>query len=413
MTTTPMLSVAEALQRILDCVQPLSATTLSLATPTLGAVLAEDVQSDVDMPPFDKAMMDGYAVRSADCTGDLAELTIIEEVTAGRVPKLPVGPGQATRIMTGAPTPAGADAVVMVERTKALEGQRVRIEGAVKPDQNVLHRAQEMRQGEVVLRAGSRLRPQEIGLLALVGRTSVQAIPTPHVAILSTGDEIVEPAQKPGPGQIRNSNGPMLVAQTLRAGGVPNLLGVAKDTLEHLRPFVERGLQANVFVLSGGVSAGKLDLVPGVLTERGVVIDFHKVAMKPGKPMLFGLKDHGNERPPTFVFGLPGNPVASLVCFELFVRPTLRKLMGQPSGPPFVQATLANDYPYRTDRPTYHPAILEMNDDGWSVRIGPWFGSPDLRGVTPANAFALLPVGDHQHRAGAVLPVLMVEELTD
>jgi molybdopterin molybdotransferase len=386
--------------------------TSSLIPDALGLVLAEDVTSDLDMPPFDKAMMDGYAVRSVDVSA-AAELAVIEEVTAGRVPQKTVGPGQATRIMTGAPMPAGADAVVMVERTRTLDGNRVRMEGGARPDQNVLRRAKEMRCGEIVLRAGTRLRPQEFGVLALVGKSTVQVRPAPTVAILPTGDEIVEPGDRPGPGQIRNSNGPMLLAQAARAGGTARSLGIARDTVGSLRKLVGEGLRSNVLVLSGGVSAGKLDLVPGVLTELGVRIDFHKVEMKPGKPMLFGVKDHGAGRPTTLVFGLPGNPVSALVCFELFVRPALRALMALPPGPRFVQATLAEDYAYRTDRPTYHPARLQSTDAGWRVHAVPWFGSPDLRGVTPANAFVLLPAGDHQHRAGKPLPVLMVEDIDD
>ena len=411
--TTPMLSVADAQRRILDQVRPLSPTPVALTADALGLVLAQDVASDVDMPPYDKAMMDGYAVRSADCLSDGAELTVVEEVTAGRVPRVVLGPGQATRIMTGAPIPKGADAVVMVERTRSADGQLVRIEGGVTPGQNVLPRAKEMRRGETVLHAGARLRPQEFGLLALVGKTTVQVRPAPRVAILPTGDEIVEPGEKPGPGQIRNSNGPMLLAQTVRAGGVAKLLGIAKDSLESLRALVAEGLHADILVLSGGVSAGKLDLVPGVLADLGVRIDFHKVAMKPGKPMLFGVKEHGSARPATLVFGLPGNPVSALVCFELFVRSAVRGLLALPPGPRIVQATLAEDYAYRTDRPTYHPAVLLATDHGWSVRAVPWFGSPDLRGVTPANAFVLLPVGDHRHRAGDVLPVLVTENVIE
>ncbi len=411
--TTPMLSVAEAQRRILDQVRPLPPTIVSLSNPVLGAVLAEDVASDVDMPPFDKAMMDGYAVRSADCAGESAELTVVEEVTAGRVPQIALGPGQATRIMTGAPVPAGADAVVMVERSRTLNGNRVRIDGAAKLGQNILRRAQEMRQGEIVVRAGARLRPQEVGLLSLVGRTAAMAIPAPTVAILPTGDEIVEPNEKPGPGQIRNSNGPMLAIQTMRAGTLCRQLAIAHDSVEQLRPQVEEGLKSHVLVLSGGVSAGKLDLVPGVLAELGVRIDFHKVAMKPGKPMLFGVKDHGSGQPATLVFGLPGNPVSAMVCFELFVRPAIRGLRAQPPGPQMVHATLMEDFAYRTDRPTYHPAKLESSDQGWRVRVVPWFGSPDLRGLLMANAFAVLPVGDHAHRAGDVLPVLVTENPND
>jgi molybdopterin molybdotransferase len=264
-----------------------------------------------------------------------------------------------------------------------------------------------------VLRAGARLRPQELGILAQVGRTTARVYPPPRVAVVPTGDEVVEVHEKPGPGQIRNSNGRMLLAQTVRAGGEPHWLGIARDSVASLRALIGAGLQHDVLVLSGGVSAGKLDLVPSVLTELGVQTHFHKVEMKPGKPMLFGVKDHGAARPPTYAFGLPGNPVSSMVCFELFVRPAIRALMALPPGPTMVHAKLIEDYAYRTDRPTYHPARLEMSDQGWRVRAVPWFGSPDLRGVLPANAFVLLPVGDHRHRAGDVLPVLMTEDSTD
>lgn len=410
---TPILSVTEAQRRILEQAMPLPPVKASLVPETLGLVLAEDVTSDLDMPPFDKAMMDGYAVRSVDVSEGHAKLVVVEEITAGRVPRMTVGQGQATRIMTGAPIPPGADAVVMVERTVPLDSQRVRIEGGANPGQNILRRAKEMRRGDVVLHAGARLRPQEFGLLALVGKTSLNVRPAPSVAILPTGDEIIEPSEQPGPGQIRNSNGPMLLAQAARAGGRPKLLGIARDTAESLQRLIGEGLQADVLALSGGVSAGKLDLVPGVLAELGVRIDFHKVEMKPGKPMLFGVKDHGAQRPATLVFGLPGNPVSALVCFELFVRPAIRGLMALPPGPRLVRATLVEDYAYRTDRPTYHPARLEAVDAGWRVHAVPWFGSPDLRGVAPANAFVLLPAGDHHHRAGDVLPVLMVEDVTD
>lgn len=411
--STPMLNVADAQRRILDQVRPLPATTVELTAQPLGLVLAEDVASDLDMPPFDKAMMDGYAVRSGDVSEQGAELVVVDEVTAGVMPKMPVGPGQATRIMTGAPMPQGADAVAMVERTRLVHDQRVMIDGPVKPGQNILPRAREMREGEVVLRAGARLRPQEMGILAQVGRTTVKAYPPPRVAVVPTGDEVVEVHQMPGPGQIRNSNGRMLLAQTARAGGEAHWLGVARDNVASLQTLIGAGLQHDVLVLSGGVSAGKLDLVPSVLTELGAQTFFHKVEMKPGKPMLFGVKDHGSARPPTYVFGLPGNPVSSLVCFELFVRPAIRALKGLAPGPIFVKAALAEDYAHRTDRPTYHPACLERSDQGWRVRAVPWFGSPDLRGVLLANAFVLLPVGDHRHRAGDVLPVLMTENLDD
>ncbi|HZU36968.1 MAG TPA: gephyrin-like molybdotransferase Glp [Gemmataceae bacterium] len=401
-----MLSVSEAQALVLRHASPLPAETIPLTVSPLGLVLAEDIASDLDMPSYDKALMDGYAIRTADLPDGQGTLQVIEEITAGQTPRLALGPGQASRIMTGAPLPAAADAVVMVERTRWLDDGRVRIEDQPpRPGQNILRRGREMRQGETILEQGTILRPQELGLLATVGRTSVRAIPVPCVTILSTGDEVVEAAEKPGPGQIRNSNGPMLVAQTERAGGMPQYLGIARDRVEHLRPLVLQGLQASVLILSGGVSAGKLDLVPGVLHEAGVTAHFHKVEMKPGKPVFFGTTAHG-----TLVFGLPGNPVSSLVCFELFVRPAIRRLRGLTDpGTRLINARLTEDYAYRTDRPTYHPAVLEVTEDGWRVRAVPWFGSPDLRGLSKANAFVVFPAGDHLHRAGQVLPVLRVE----
>jgi molybdopterin molybdotransferase len=415
-----MLPVADAQSLILQHTQPLPAETVPLAPGAcaLGCVLAEDVVSDIDMPPHDKAMMDGYAVRASDLPDGKGALAVVEEITAGRVPSRTLSPGQASRIMTGAPIPAGADAVIVVESTRLLGGDRVQIEDhPPKVGHNILPRGREMRRGETVLRAGAVLRPQEIGLLAIMGKTAVQAVPIPRVAILATGDELVEPGEKLGPGQIRNSNGPMLLAQTARAGALPHSLGIARDRLDSLGPLVQEGLRHNVLILSGGVSAGKLDLVPGVLREAGVVAHLHKVAMKPGKPFFFGTLDpqRAAGREPAgagraLVFGLPGNPVSSLVCFELFIRPALRTLRGHRSpGPHMVSATLSEDLPHATDRLTYHPAHLETGPQGWRVRAVPWFGSADLRGLSQANALLVLPVGDHHHRAGTVFPVVAME----
>lgn len=411
-----MLTVAQAQAIVLTHARPLPAEVLSLGPAVLGQVLAEDVASDLDMPPWDKSLMDGYAVRAADLASGQATLDVIEEVMAGQVPRRSVGPGQATRIMTGAPLPAGADAVVMVEHTRLGSSNRVEIDNCVlKPGQNVLPRGREMREGEIVLRAGTVLRPQELGLLASVGRTAARLIPRPRVAVLSTGDEVVEAPEAPGPGQIRNGNGPMLTAQARRAGAAVQYLGIARDRLDSLRPLVAQGLNADVLVLSGGVSAGKLDLVPGVLAEQGVTAHFHRVEMKPGKPVLFGTRssliatgEHSVER---LVFGLPGNPVSALVCFELFVRPALRQMAGRAAGPRLVEARLREDFPYRTDRPTYHPARLELDEAGWVVQPVPWFGSPDLKAIAQANAFVLLPAGDHRHRAGERFGVLAPEEV--
>lgn len=400
-----MLSVTEAQNVVLQHVPAPAPEATSLTPAALGTVVAEDVLSDLDMPPYDKALMDGYAVRAADLARGGRTLNVVEEVTAGQTPRLAVGPGEATRIMTGAPLPSGADAVVMVEQTLPLDGNLVQIDAKeIRPAQNVMHRGREMRRGEKVLTAGTVLRPQEFGLLATVGRTAVQTYPRPRVAVLSTGDEVVEAPQFPGPGQIRNGNGPMLLAQAARAGGIPRYLGIARDGVDSLRPLISEGLRSSVLILSGGVSAGKLDLVPGVLRELDVEAHFHKVAMKPGKPVFFGTRQG------CLVFGLPGNPVSAMVCFELFVRPAVRRLMGHAfAGPLLVSATLAEDFASRTDRPTYYPSRLEETSQGRQVTPVPWFGSPDLRAVTQANAFLVVPAGESKHVSGDTVTVLCVE----
>jgi molybdopterin molybdotransferase len=401
-----MLSVTEAQALINQRTKPLAPVVTELTPAALGLVLAEAVASDLDMPPYDKALMDGYAVRAADLSNGQATLEVVGEVTAGHTPKRSVGPGQAIRIMTGAPIPDGADAVVVIERTRLLEDSRVRIDDLpARPGQNVLPRGKEMRKGDTVLHAGLLLRPQEFGLLSSVGQTRAKIHLRPEIAILPTGDELVEPSEIPGPGQIRNSNGPMLAAQVQRAGGVPHPVGIGRDRPDHLRSLIAEGLRHSMLILSGGVSAGKLDLVPGILEELGVAPHFHKVEMKPGKPVFFGTRGE------TLVFGLPGNPVSSLVCFELFVRPAIRLLAGHKNaGPLMVQARLAEEFAYRTDRPTYHPAWLDCGPDGWQARAVPWFGSSDLRGLMQANAFVLFPVGDGRYQAGQPFAVLKVED---
>jgi molybdopterin molybdotransferase len=400
-----MISVQEAQRLVCQQAARRAAGAVPLGE-ALGLVLAEDVASDLDSPPFDKALMDGYALRAADVAGaGGAVLAVVEEIPAGKTPEHGLGPGEAARIMTGAMLPAGADAVVMIEHTSPEAGQGVRIcETGVRPGQNVLRRGREMRRGEVVLAAGTLLRPQELGLLAALGRTRPRVYPRPTLAILSTGDELVEPDATPGPGQIRNSNATQLAAQAARAGAAARTLGIARDRLDSLRALIATGLQADVLVLSGGVSAGKLDLVPGVLQELGVRPVFHKVAMKPGKPLFFGVRDA------TLVFGLPGNPVSALIGFELFVRPALRLLLGrEDAGLGLLPARLGADHRHKSDRPTYHPARLELAAEGWRATPVDWFGSADLRAIAGANAFVLFTEGERDYRQGEAVSVLAPE----
>jgi molybdopterin molybdotransferase len=406
-----MITVDEALAHVLQRSTTLPSRTVELRD-ALGRVLAHDVVSDVDSPPHDKSIVDGYAVIAADLAGGVAELDVLEEVVAGAVPTRTVTAGTATRIMTGAPLPAGADAVVMVERTELLAGDRPRVRIADAPlrsGQNITRRGAAMRAGQVVLRAGQPLRPIEIGLLAEVGQARVDVVPRPRVAVLSTGNELVPIDAQPGPAQIRNSNEPLLIAAAERAGAEVTGLGIARDDRDDLRRLIGQGLDADVLILSGGVSAGVLDLVPEVLVELGVQPVFHKVRVKPGKPVWFGVL--AGKTANTLVFGLPGNPVSSYVCFELFVRPALGVLAGHADwGLVRVSGLLAREHRQRGDRPSYHPALYRSGEQGNTIEPLTWAGSGDLRGLSAANALAYFPAGDRVFQPGEPIDALLLDE---
>lgn len=403
-----MLSVDDALARIVAAISVAEGARVPLFE-AQGAVLAEDVVSSIDSPPFDKSMMDGCAVRAADCAASGVVLKVIGEVTAGQVSEVHLVPGTAIRIMTGAPIPQGADAVIPVEQLESdpVAGTITLMGEGVSLGANIVRRASNMRAGEVVLPAGRVIRAQELALLAELGAAQPLVRPIPRVAVLATGDELVDVQQTPGPGQIRNSNALMLAAQLRQLGAIPTLLGIARDDAADLREKIAAGLRFDFLCLSGGVSAGKLDLVPGLLEQAGVQAEFHKIRMKPGKPLWFGVRPSGPAGGRCIVFGLPGNPVSSMVCLELFVRTALRAFTGaQPAIVPHVTAVLETDFQHRSDRPTWFPARLRGGEGRLLVRPVRWQGSSDLRSTVEANCSVKFPAGDAVLRAGDVVEVL-------
>jgi molybdopterin molybdotransferase len=387
-----MLTVTQALDQIVREVPVFAPEQIAL-NDALGLVTAEDVISREDSPPFDKSLMDGYAVLSSDVADGRREFVVVDEVTAGRTPSCDISSGQATRIMTGAPTPMSADVVVPVERTELVDENsdhvRILVE-SIAPEKNVIRQGTNKRVGEEIVSAGRLLRAQELSALAELGGARVSARRKPVVAVLATGDELVTADQTPGPGQIRNSNETMLCGQVSNAGGVPVPLGIARDNREDLRRHIEEGLNADILLLSGGVSAGKLDLVPSELERAGVDQVFHKVRVKPGKPVWFGVLRRGGNS--CLVFGLPGNPVSSMVCFELFVRTAIRRLTGQfPAIPQSLTARLTHSHSHKDDRETYFPAAVEWTVDGPTVRLMNWHGSSDLQSTVDADAMVVFP----------------------
>ncbi|MFZ5469304.1 MAG: gephyrin-like molybdotransferase Glp [Myxococcota bacterium] len=321
-----MLSVTEAQKRVLSSSAPLPVERVRVAE-AMGRVLAEDVVAVRTLPPWKNSAMDGYAVRSAD---GVRRLQVVETIHAGATPSRVIGPGECARIMTGAPMPSGADAVVMQERTRR-EGETVELFEAATPGQNVRQEGEDALRGEVLLSQRTPIGIPEAGLLWGQGFADVGVHRRPKVAIASTGDELC-PVESPKEGRIADTNSPMLAAATRRAGALPTLLGIARDELDEVERVFSGGLTHDVLLTCAGVSVGEKDFARDALSRLGVELSFWKVAMRPGKPLLVGLKGR------TLVFGLPGNPTSALVTFELFVRPCLRRLLGfADAGPPRVR----------------------------------------------------------------------------
>jgi len=405
-----MLTLDQALDAVRKQVRALPAVERPLLA-AIGCVLDEDVRTDIDSPPFDKALVDGYAVRTSDLDGAPPRLGIGEVITAGQVPSRPLGLGEAAVVMTGAPIPMGCDAVVMHEKTRLLEGHVLIEELAVRPAQNLLPRGTEMKAGSIVLARGSVLNPARLGVLASAGRAKVRVVPRPRVAIVPTGDELVEPGQVPGPGQIRSSNGIVLHASALQVGADAETWPIARDDQEVLRNALAEGLTWDVLMVTGGVSAGQRDLVPQVLESLGVRCMFHKVRLKPGKPLWFGVGPFRSDGGGTLVFGLPGNPVSVLVGFLLFVKPALCALAGKPEeGVLGLEARLSCSFRHRGDRPSYHPGKLTPSEPGSGdpplVEPLSWAGSSDLCTVAQADGFAAFEAGDREYHPGEIVGFL-------
>ncbi len=366
------------------------------ALDALGRILAEEVIADRDYPPFPRSARDGFAIRAADVPG---ELIVIGEVRAGGVFTGTVGKGRAVEIMTGAPLPDGADAVVMVEHTER-EGSRVRIARSVNPGENFNSQGVEARGGDTVLHAGRRLGFAEIALLAMVGQECASVYRLPRVAILPTGDEIVEVGQKPESFQIRNSNTWSLSAQVARAGGEPLILPIARDNYESTRGLIEQGLESDLLLLSGGVSAGKYDIVERVLADLGAEFFFDRVLIQPGQPLVFG-KARGK-----FFFGLPGNPGSTMVTFEVFARAAVELLGGAAEAPlPLLQARLAKDLRQKPGLTRFLPA--QLSADGFTVAQEAWQGSGDVAALARANAFLVTDPDRESWSAGELIRVLL------
>ena len=400
---TNTLSFEQALAEVESRLDAAGATSAGEVVPlsqAWGRVLAEDIQADRDCPPFNRSTRDGFAVRSQDVAHAGTVLTLDGEVRAGEYFKAEIGPGHCAAIMTGAPLPAGTDAVVMVEYSRT-EGDKVRIERPAAPFENVVRKGSEARAGQPVLPKGRRLRAGEVGLLASVGKVEPAVYSRPRIAILPTGDEVVPMGQNPEWYQVRNSNSAMLAAVVASAGGTPWEIGIGPDRKEALRSLIVTALEADMLLLSGGVSMGKYDLVEDVLEDLGAEFYFRSVAIRPGKPLVFG-RVQGK-----FFFGLPGNPVSSFVTCNLFARPAIGVLMG--SGferPRFLRARLAKSVHHRTGLTTFMPARIDMRNAEPVVGIVGWQGSGDLVGIAEANGFLVLHAEQPSPAAGDWVDVM-------
>lgn len=375
-------------------------------------VLAEKITADRNLPPFPRSTRDGYAVRSSDLTKLPAVLNVIAEIKAGeKLDSIPenIPRGQAGAIMTGAPVPSGADAVVMVEYTSEQD-QRVEITRAVARGENIVPAGAEACEGSTLITQGTCLNEAAIALAASVGKSNLKVYKRPRVAVLTTGDEIVDISAIPGPTQIRNSNSYSLAVQIPKAGGYPVLLPIAPDEPQALRRLVEDGLKSDLLLLTGGVSMGRYDLVEQVLAELKAEFFFTGAKIQPGRPVIFGkcgAASSGRDARETYFFGLPGNPVSTMVTFELFARPMLEALAGMsPRKLKFVYAKLKSEIRVKPGLKRFLPAVLSGEFEGSQVELVRWQGSGDIAATATANCYVVVPEEREHIKAGEYVPIL-------
>ncbi|MBI3756295.1 MAG: molybdopterin molybdotransferase MoeA [Deltaproteobacteria bacterium] len=408
-----MISVEAALEIILSEVKPLGMERVNILS-ALGRVLGEDISAGMDNPPWDNSAMDGYALRASDTKGASknrpAILKIIEDLPAGYVATRVIKKGEAIRIMTGAPIPKGADAVVMVEETE-IQGQGARGKGQVKifkeakVGDNIRKAGEDFKKGDIVLRKGMTIRPAGIGMLAAVGKSNVYAYQRPKVAVLSTGDELVDIEETPVSGKIRNSNSYAIAAQIKACGAVPVQLGIARDNKKDLEEKLKFGLTADCIVSSGGVSVGDFDFVKDVLKQMGSEMRFWKVAMKPGKPLAFGVI---GGKP---AFGLPGNPISSMVAFEQFVSPAILKMMGKRAiFKRAFDALLTKPVKKKAGRMHFVRATVEQKNGRFYATPLEGQGSGILSAMVKANCLIILPEDVKDVEKGSTVKVQPLDE---
>jgi molybdopterin molybdotransferase len=387
----------------LEAIKLLGAESVKLEQ-SLGRVLAEDIRANRDQPPYDVSAMDGFALRSEDVASTPSTLEIIEDIKAGDMPFRTVQAGQCARIMTGAPVPPGADTVIRVEDTQALTDTQVQIDVTVKPDNDIRPRAESMRNGEVVLSSGSEITPGAIGMLAMVKRSTVQVHRQPRVAILSTGDELEGLNDPFDANKIPDANSYALMAQVQALGIQPVLLGIARDDPDELRRYLQDGLKYDALLVSGGTSVGVHDYVRPTLQALGVQMKFWRVEMKPGHPMAFGVNDS------TFIFGLPGNPVSSMVCFEQFVLPALRRMMGHTRiYRRTISARLTQDVKHKHSRTEFVRVMLGKDVDGYNASSAGDQGSGILASMSKADGLMIVPAQCKGLSAGSKVTVQLLD----